>query len=154
MSAASWRGLGSRPGADVLLDAALQAATGLQQLLAFRHDCTTGYEPVSGQRLAARGGKRGPRPVHREGVPVWSAAWTAAATSCAVSASMTMFRRSSTRRTTCPAYGSASCGPTAAGEGSAASGSVTPGTVHDTVLARLLDTLDLQRVLHRSSVGS
>jgi hypothetical protein len=29
------------PGADVLLDAALQAATGLQQLLAFRHDCTT-----------------------------------------------------------------------------------------------------------------
>jgi hypothetical protein len=25
----------------VLLDAALQAATGLQQLLAFRHDCTT-----------------------------------------------------------------------------------------------------------------
>ncbi len=29
------------PGADVLLDAALQAATGLRQLLAFRHDCTT-----------------------------------------------------------------------------------------------------------------
>ena len=29
------------PGADMLLDAALQAATGLQQLLAFRHDCTT-----------------------------------------------------------------------------------------------------------------
>jgi hypothetical protein len=29
------------PGADVLLDAALQAATGLQQLLTFRHDCTT-----------------------------------------------------------------------------------------------------------------
>ena len=29
------------PGADVLLDAALQAAAGLQQLLAFRHDCTT-----------------------------------------------------------------------------------------------------------------
>jgi hypothetical protein len=29
------------PSADVLLDAALQAATGLQQLLAFRHDCTT-----------------------------------------------------------------------------------------------------------------
>ena len=29
------------PGPDVLLDAALQAATGLQQLLAFRHDCTT-----------------------------------------------------------------------------------------------------------------
>jgi hypothetical protein len=28
-------------------------------------------------------------------------AWTAAATSCAVSASMTMFRRSSTRRATC-----------------------------------------------------
>jgi len=29
------------PGADVILDAARQAATGLQQLLAFRHDCTT-----------------------------------------------------------------------------------------------------------------
>jgi hypothetical protein len=29
------------PGADVLLDAALQAGTGLQQLLAFRHDGTT-----------------------------------------------------------------------------------------------------------------
>ena len=29
------------PGADVLLDAALQAATGPQQLLAFRHDCAT-----------------------------------------------------------------------------------------------------------------
>ena len=28
------------PGAGVLLDAALQAATGLHQLLAFRHDCT------------------------------------------------------------------------------------------------------------------
>jgi len=33
------------PGADVLLDAALQAATGLQQLLAFRHDCTTRHHP-------------------------------------------------------------------------------------------------------------
>ena len=29
------------PGTDMLLDAALQVATGLQQLLAFRHDCTT-----------------------------------------------------------------------------------------------------------------
>jgi hypothetical protein len=29
------------PGADVPLDAALQAATGLQQLLALRHDCAT-----------------------------------------------------------------------------------------------------------------
>jgi hypothetical protein len=42
-------------------------------------------------------------------VPLWadprSAAWTAAATSCAVSAPMTMFRRSRTRRTTCPACG-------------------------------------------------
>jgi hypothetical protein len=34
------------PGADVLLDAALQAATGLQQLLAFRHDCTTVTTPA------------------------------------------------------------------------------------------------------------
>jgi hypothetical protein len=29
------------PGADVLLDAARQGATGPQQLLAFRYDCTT-----------------------------------------------------------------------------------------------------------------
>ncbi len=34
------------PGADVLLDAALQAATGLQQLLAFRHDCITATTPA------------------------------------------------------------------------------------------------------------
>ena len=34
------------PGADVLLDAALQAASGLQQLLAFRHDCTTVNTPA------------------------------------------------------------------------------------------------------------
>ena len=34
------------PGADVLLDAALQAATGLQQLLAFRHACTTVTTPA------------------------------------------------------------------------------------------------------------
>ena len=40
------------PGADVLLDAALQAATGLQQLLAFRHDCTTVTTPA-GQAAAA-----------------------------------------------------------------------------------------------------
>jgi hypothetical protein len=33
------------PGADVLLDAALQAAAGLQQLLAFRHDGTTVTTP-------------------------------------------------------------------------------------------------------------
>jgi hypothetical protein len=39
------------PGADVLLDAALQAATGLQQLLAFRHDCTTVTTPA--ERAAA-----------------------------------------------------------------------------------------------------
>src|SRR5258708_31632278 len=34
------------PGAGVLLDVALQAATGLQQLLAFRHDCTTVTTPA------------------------------------------------------------------------------------------------------------
>jgi hypothetical protein len=34
----------------------------------------------------------------------------------------------------------------AAGEGPVASDSVTPGTVEETVLARLLDTPDLQRL--------
>ena len=34
------------PGAALLLDAALQAATGLQQLLAFWHDCTTVTTPA------------------------------------------------------------------------------------------------------------
>ena len=34
------------PGAALLLDAALQAATGLQQLLAFSHDCTTVTTPA------------------------------------------------------------------------------------------------------------
>ncbi|HLB76901.1 MAG TPA: hypothetical protein VJO72_07695 [Candidatus Dormibacteraeota bacterium] len=38
------------PGADVFLDAALQAATGLQQLLAFRHACTTATSPAGQQR--------------------------------------------------------------------------------------------------------
>ena len=90
----------------------------------------------------------------RDGAPAWSAAWTAAATSCAVSASMTMFRRSSTRRTTCPACGGASCGPMVAGQGPVASGSVTPGTVEETVLARLLDTPHLQRLLRRSPGGA
>ena len=42
------------PGADVLLDAALQAATGLQQLLAFRHDCTTVTTPA--EQAAATAG--------------------------------------------------------------------------------------------------
>ena len=41
------------PGADVLLDAALQAATGLQQLLAFRHDRTTVTTPA--EQAAAAG---------------------------------------------------------------------------------------------------
>ena len=62
----------------------------------------------SGSQSAA--GTRGPRRGGLAGVPAWSAAWTAAATSCAVSASMTTFRRSSTRRTTCPACRAASCG--------------------------------------------
>jgi hypothetical protein len=38
----------------VLLDAARQAATGLQQLLAFRHDCTAVTTPA-GQAAAAAG---------------------------------------------------------------------------------------------------
>jgi glycosyltransferase A (GT-A) superfamily protein (DUF2064 family) len=38
---------------DVLLDAALQAATGLQQLLALRHDCTTVTTPA--EQAAATG---------------------------------------------------------------------------------------------------
>jgi hypothetical protein len=38
----------------VLLDAALQAATGLQQLLAFPHDCTTVTTPA-GQAAATAG---------------------------------------------------------------------------------------------------
>ena len=38
----------------MLLDAALQAATGLQQLLAFRHDCTTVTTPAE-QAAAAAG---------------------------------------------------------------------------------------------------
>jgi hypothetical protein len=41
------------PGADMLLDAALQAATGLQQLLAFRHDCATVTTPA--EQAAAAG---------------------------------------------------------------------------------------------------
>jgi hypothetical protein len=44
----------ARPGADVLLDAALQAATGPQQLLAFRHDCTTVTTPA--EQAAATAG--------------------------------------------------------------------------------------------------
>jgi len=34
----------------VILDAALQAATGLQQLLSFRHACTTATSPAEQQR--------------------------------------------------------------------------------------------------------
>jgi hypothetical protein len=34
----------------VILDAALQAATGLQQLLSFRHACTTAASPAEQQR--------------------------------------------------------------------------------------------------------
>ena len=73
---------------------------------------SSGSQSAAGTRRARRG--------DREGVPAWSAAWTAAAMSRAVSASMTMFRRSRTRRTTCPACGDASCGPMVAD-------SVTPG---------------------------
>src|SRR5712691_13291449 len=42
----------------------------------------------------------------------------------------------------------------AAKEGPVASGSVTPGTVEETVPARLLDTPDLQRLLRRSTSGA
>lgn len=42
------------PGADVVLDAALQAATGLQQLLAFRRDCTTATTPAEQAAATAR----------------------------------------------------------------------------------------------------
>ena len=42
------------PGADVLLDAALHAATGLQQLLAFRHDCTTVTTPAEQAAATSR----------------------------------------------------------------------------------------------------
>ena len=38
------------PSRDVILDAALQAATGLQQLLSFRHACTTATSPAGQQR--------------------------------------------------------------------------------------------------------
>ena len=38
------------PSRDVILDAALQAAAGLQQLLSFRHACTTAASPVDQQR--------------------------------------------------------------------------------------------------------
>ena len=41
------------PGADVLLDAALKAATGLQQLLAFRNDCTTVTIPAEHAAVTA-----------------------------------------------------------------------------------------------------
>src|SRR5215472_17442441 len=98
----------------------------------------SGSPPAAGAPVPRRGG--------RDGAPAWSAAWTAAATSCAVSASTTMFRRSSTRRTTCPAC-------RVAGEGPVASGSVTPGTVEERALARLLDTPDLQRLLRQPPGG-
>jgi len=42
------------PGADVLLDAVRQAAAGLQQLLAFRHDCTTVTTPAEQAAATAR----------------------------------------------------------------------------------------------------
>jgi hypothetical protein len=42
------------PGAGVLLDAAVQAAAGLRQLLAFRHDCTAVTAPAE-QAAAAAG---------------------------------------------------------------------------------------------------
>jgi hypothetical protein len=102
-----------------------------------RHQ-NSGSPVAAGARRLRRGGG--------DGLSAWSAAWTAAATSCAVSASMTIFRRSSTRRTTCPACGSASCGPMV-------EGSVTLGTVKETVLVELLDTPGLQRLLGQPPGG-
>ena len=93
----------------------------------------SGSEPAAGTRAPRRGG--------REGAPTWSAAWTAAATSCAVSGSTAMFRRSSTRRTTCP-----TCGGTGAGL-------VTPGTVEETPPAGLMDTPALRHLLRQPSGG-
>jgi hypothetical protein len=62
------------PGAGVLLEAALQAATGLQQLLAFRHDCTTDTGGGAGRhrrthqrRCRTRQGRRSPARAHRAG---------------------------------------------------------------------------------------
>jgi len=43
------------PSRDVILDAALQAATGLQQLLSFRHACTTATSPADQQDAAELG---------------------------------------------------------------------------------------------------
>jgi hypothetical protein len=90
----------------------------------------------------------------REGAPAWSAAWTASATSCAVSASMTMFRRSSARRTTCPACRGASSGPVVAGEGPVASGSVTLGTVEETGPAPAAGHAGIPTPLRRSPGGA
>ena len=157
--------LGDEPGGDKLADPAAigvilngeigchvrgySVMTNMEQPADGVRSLRSGHEPLSEQRLAAdRGTAPAPRG-GREGAPARSATWTAAATSRAVSASTTMFRRSRTRRTTCPAYGSASCGPMAAWEGPVASGSVTLGTVGETVLARLLNTPALQHVFQR-----
>ena len=85
-------------------------------------------------RWSHRRGALTPRLGGREGAPAWGAAWTASPTSCAVSASMTMFRRSSTRRTICPACRGHVARADGGGEGPVASGSVTPGTVEETVV--------------------
>jgi hypothetical protein len=68
------------PGADVLLDAALQAATGLQQLLAFRPAAAPGLPACAGwsgrRHAAARPPRRGSAEDHRQppsGVPIASA---------------------------------------------------------------------------------
>src|SRR5271166_934095 len=79
--------------------------TGLSAVPAPVPSQNSGSLPAAGPRGRRRGG--------REGAAGRSAAWTATATSCAVSASMAMLRRSSTRRTTCPACRGASCGSAA-----------------------------------------
>ena len=101
-----------------------------QRMAKVRYRAAAGVDFLGQNRGSqSAAGPRRPRRGGREGTPARSAAWTADATSRAVSASMTMFRRSRTRRTTWPACGGASCGPMIAGEGPVASASVTPGTV-------------------------
>jgi hypothetical protein len=109
----------------------------------------------TGHRPAGLLGSQGPqgffvRPGGRDGAPARSGAWTAAAMNCAVSASTMMFLRSRTQRTTCPACDDAWRGPMVAREGPVASGSAIPGTVEETVPARLLDKSALQRLSRRS----
>jgi hypothetical protein len=103
-----------RSGSEIGIEALLRGWPGTGSELEQGLDRQRG-RPMAGQNSGslAVAGARGRRRGGREGAPGWSVAWTAAATSCAVSASTAMFRRSSTRRTTCPACRGASCGSAA-----------------------------------------